>query len=254
MSLVVNGEVQGGGGSVAAADITDAGATGVELLQAATEADALGALSGRVVDPLTGSGWTTATVGGAATATWETGPARLLLANPAAALGNEAHATHSTFLPEGDSFDLYARFDVLAGTSADLWFSLRAGADASNVLAFDIHANGAIDVYRTSGGSSANVGSASAGGSLAPSTSQLASGDFWAKISRRPTGVALSWAVSSGVPTSWLTVLNLTDVTSLNVTRGRYVRLNTYAAASVGGGFNVNVLDIRAAGRGLGPL
>lgn len=220
-----------------------------------TVAQVLVSLSGRVVDPLSGSGWTAATISGAAAATWNSGPARLSLTNPAAALGNEAYAEIAALTPDYDSFDLYARFDVLAGTSNDTWFSLRAGVDSSNVLAFDIRGNGRLDAYRTSGGSGSNVGTVSAGATNAPSTAQLASGNFWARISRRPCGVALSWGIgSSGPPDTWVVAFNLTDVTTLNSTRGGYVRFNTYAAAAVGGGFDVDVLDIRATGRGLGPL
>lgn len=215
----------------------------------------INSLAGRIVDPLTGDGWSEATVGGAAVATWETGPNRLLLTNPAAAMGNEAFASHATFIPDADQWDLYARFDVLAGTSSNAWFSLRGGVDASNVIAFDIRGNGAIDIYRTVGGSGGAIGSASAGGALAPSTAQLASGNFWARISRRPTGLAYLWGIgSSNPPTSWKTVLVNSEVTSLNVTNGTYVRVNTYAAASISGGFNVAALDIRATGKGLGPL
>ena len=247
----------GGASSVAAGDITDVGATGEALVQAETAAEANATLASRVVDALAGSGWTSTVVGGAAAATWETGPARLLLTNPAAALGDEAYAANATFIPEADAYDLYVRADFLTSTSAGTWISLRAGRALTDGMHFDIRANGAMDIYRNVGGS---VGSAiatvSAGATNAPSTSQLASGDFWARIARRPTGVAFSWGVGAAgaLPDAWTTVHVATDAPSLNASNGRRAHLNTYAANSVVGGFNVDVLDIRATGAGLGPL
>lgn len=218
-----------------------------------TVAQVLVSLSGRVVDPLSGSGWSQTTVGGAAAAAWSSGPARLSLTNPGAATGDEAYSANSTFLPDSDAWDLYARFDVLTGTSADTWFSMRGGVDGSNGVHFDIRGNGAMNFYQTVSGTPNGIGSISAGTYNAPSTSDLASGNFWARISRRPNGVALSWAVSSSVPTSWKTVLVNSDALTLNVSNGTYVRFNTYAA-SAAGNFDVDVTDIRATGAGLGPL
>ena len=221
-----------------------------------TAAQVRSSIAGAVTDVLDGAAWTETTLGGAATATWETGPARLLLTNPAAAMGNEAFASHATFIPDADQWDLYARFDVLVGTSANVWFSLRGGVDGNNAVHFDVRGTGGLDLYRTTSGTPVSIGTVGAGASNAPSTAQLAGGQFWARIARRPGSVAFSWGIGSGgaVPTSWTTALVNSDVATLNVCNGTYARLNTYAAAAVGGGFNVDVLDIRATGRGMGAL
>lgn len=238
----------GGGGSVTAASIASA------LADPGDAADVNAALAGRVIDALDGTGWTTATVGGSAVASWGTSPARLLLTNPGGT-NSEARAVHPTFAPDGDSVDVLARFD-LASTSVDGWVALRLGVNASNILSFDVKGSGALAAYLTEAGSTSSVGSASAGGSLAPSTAQLGGGQFWARISRRPGSVALSWGVGSAgaLPTTWKTWLNLTSTSALNCTAGTRVHINTYTAASIGGGFDAEVLDIRAVGRGLGPL
>jgi len=65
MAIKVNGSVVGEGASVAAADITDAGATGVDLVQAATAAEARAAIH-EAADALTGTGWTTTNGNGSA--------------------------------------------------------------------------------------------------------------------------------------------------------------------------------------------
>ena len=242
-------------GAFGTAGVTAAGIVSA-LADAGDAADVAGALAPLTVDPLDGTGWTETTVGGAAAATWETGPARLLLTNPAAATGDEAYAANASFLPEADSYDAVVCFRVLVGTSADTWLSLRTGRSLTNAVHFDVRGNGAIDIYRNVGGVPGSaIASVSAGSSLAPSTAQLASGEFYARIARRPDGVSFSWATSSsGLPTAWTTVHNATDAGTLNVSNGRRLHINTYAAASVVGGFNATATNIRATGRGVGPL
>lgn len=235
----------GGASSVAAADITDVGATGVDLVKAATPAAAAATLATLTVDGLAGAGWVAGSTSGGSTATWETGPARLdlALANNAAGASSVSHTTR---LPAGEECDLAVRVDCLGTHSSASRIGVRMGASTSVYVGFDMLGNGQLEAWESGGG----VALATAGSS--PDQATRESGLLWLRLSRRTGQVIWSWGVAadaSSRPTSWTVFHTSANVAHLAKAYGTAVMLSIYAGSGVSGGVVVRVLEIRASGR-----
>jgi hypothetical protein len=204
-------------------------------------------LARQVVDPLTGSGWTQATLSGTATAAWSTGPARLSLSIPATTDG-ACHAYQAGLVPDGDEWDALCRVQITAGDgAANTRLILQVGTDADNLYALALYADGTLEPGRTVATVYTSAGTASG-----PSSGQRTGGQLWLRLSRRTTGIAAYWGVGSAgaVPTSWtLVVPPETGVAAIGAAQGTYFRIvHTAFGGGVAGGFAADVLAIRVRG------
>ena len=246
--------ISGGAGSVAAEDITDAGTTGIELLQAETGSEAAQIIDRRFNDPLAGAGagWTTGSPVGGASATWSAG--KLTLAVPASTAGAVGVYRTSGVIPDGASeWDVLLRMDVTSGdNSSSTRVGIHAGKSSTDHVSLSMWTSGSIELGRVIGGS---YGGASYGGASGLDSTARTGGQLWVKLSHRLGRVTAAWAVGSAgaPPTGWRVERVLTGTDATDVAGGTYVEV--WAATtdtSVSAGLTVEVLAIR--GRGSASL
>ena len=202
-----------GGGAVAAGDISDAGTVGVDLVQSETAADALAALGGAAAlrallfgpydDDMSGADWAALSATGGATATWATGPARLVLDCVSGAAGS-CGVRGANYLPSGDSVTVAIRLRVVTGDNSNQTrVTLSLGRDASNNINLIFYTDGSIECGFTAGGSYTywRTESRIAGIDATARTG----GNLWLRLDRAPLGVLWSWGVraSGARPTAW---------------------------------------------------
>ena len=201
----------GGASSVAAADITDITATGEALVTAANAAAArtaidaaqVGAAPSVTEDAMSGSGWSSSSATGGASATWATGPARLVLDCVSGAAGS-CGVRGANYLPSGDSVTVAIRLRVVTGDNSNqARVTLSLGRDASNNINLIFYTNGSIEFGYTAGGSYTywRTESTIAGIDAGVRTG----GNLWLRLDRAPLGVLWSWGVgaSGARPTAW---------------------------------------------------
>ena len=204
---------------------------------------------GRTIDPMTGTGWTSLTPASGATTTWASG--KLTLAVPTGTSVFDASGIErSGFLPDGNAYDLCVRYDVVAGdTNAAGKIVIAVGESAAD-SAYFVHNNASAWVIgRKVGGAWTQTSTGSSGASAGDRTG----GQFWWRITRSPFGYAISRGVGSGgaLPTRWTLVHSGTDVTTLSMSCGQYVRIGLdVEAPGVSGGVTLDVLAIRTSAAG----
>jgi len=219
--------------------------TDAALAAASSASDHAAALAQRRVDPLAGSGWTTLTPSGGATASWASGPARLALSVPDGATGGVS-VERADFVPTSHEWDALLRLDVTAGdANADTRFILYVGEDDSDVYSYALWTNGNLEAGRVVGGAFTNVATVSG-----PDAGQRTGGQLWMWLSRRPGHVDTLWGVGSGgaLPTVWNLIAHDTAAASVKAASGTYGRISHVTLAGVAGGFGVDVLAIRSKG------
>lgn len=268
--------IESGGGSVTAEDIEDAltapgadtdavrdalGAVpdartvaGLSLASDRTAVEVATAVDRRFVDPLAGagSGWTTGTPAGGASATWSAG--KLTLAVPVSTAGAVGVYRASGAIPDDSpEWDILIRLDVIGGDgSSSTRIGIHAGKSSTDHVSLSMWTSGTIELGRTVGGS---YGGASYGGASGLDSTARTGGQLWLMLSHRLGRVTAAWAVGTGgnVPTGWRVEQTLTNNAALEVAGGTYVEV--WAATtdtSVSSGLTVEVLAIRA--RGAAPL
>ena len=154
-------------------------------------------------DPLAGNGWASLTATGGATATWATGPARLVLACVSGAAGS-CGVRGANLLPSGDAVTVAMRLRVVTGDNSNQTrVVLSLGQDASNNVNLIFFTDGSIECGATVSGSYTywRIESTIAGIDAGVRTG----GNLWLRLDRAPLGVVFSWGVgSSGArPTAW---------------------------------------------------
>ena len=159
-------------------------------------------------DPMSGAGWSSLTATGGATATWATGPARLVLDCVSGAAGF-CGVRAANGLPSGDHVTVGMRLRVVTGdTSNQTRVILSLGQDASNNVNLIFFTDGSIECGYTASGSYTywRIESTIAGIDASVRTG----GDLWLRFDRSPLGVVWSWGVgSSGArPTAWHAVFS----------------------------------------------
>lgn len=254
MRVRYNGVESGAAASVAAGDITDVGATGVDLMQAETPAEAAQITDRRFVDALVGAGagWTEGAPIGGASATWSAG--KLTLAVPASTAGAVGVYRASGAIPDGaPEWDILLRVDVTSGdNSSATRVGIHAGKSSTDHVTLSMWTSGSMELGRAIGGS---YGGASYGGASGLDATARTGAQLWLKLSHRLGRVTASWGVGSGgePPTGWRVEQTLTGTDALDAAGGTYVEV--WAATtdtSVSAGLTVEVLAIRA--RGAAPL
>lgn len=218
-----------------------------------TAAQVRASILGPFADPMTGSGWSTLTTSGGASASW--GSSKLTLdcaAGSAGSCGVEA----SSYLESGEWWDLAIRLDVLSGdASSSTRINLVAGQDTNNNVTVSLWTNGTLEVGYVSSGSwqSITFGSVSGIDSTARTGGQL-----WLRIARTPTGLSWWWGVGSGgaMPTQWQYYYSLMEVAAagyagrvsaaMTASSGRYVQISALTLFAV----DLDV-DVLAISRGL---
>ena len=210
MPALVNGQAPGGGGAVAADDITDATAVGIALLTAANAAagrDAIGAAQEGAAPAvesadMTGTGWSTATPSGGALASWASSPARLLL-NCAPGSAGSCGVESTTRLPSTDTYDvaIRVRFDVGGSGNGRVLFVL--GRNSANCLVLTLSAAGELQAGRRVGGTYTNYTILYYAGI---DSSARTGGQLWVRASRSPQGFVWLWGIGAGgqLPTEWV--------------------------------------------------
>lgn len=198
ISPIGSGILGGGGGSVAASDITDAGAVGVDLVQAATAAEASAVLVPPTRTTVANTGWTTA-VTGSASASHAAGVHTLNVDS------NSAVFTYlpAVVVPEAPELELIGRILVTTGAPGSAWWtvlSLGNAADNNVVIAQPIE-TGQVQFWTMVAGS----------GTLhatSPGSISLTSGDDYVRLVVYPSYVAAYYGTGSGAtaPTSWTLV------------------------------------------------
>ena len=154
-------------------------------------------------DPMSGAGWSSLTATGGATATWATGPARLVLDCVSGAAGF-CGVRAANGLPSGDHVTVGMRLRVVTGDNSNQTrVILSLGQDASNNVNLIFFTDGSIECGYTASGSYTywRIESTIVGIDAGVRTG----GDLWLRFDRSPLGVVWSWGVgSSGVrPTAW---------------------------------------------------
>lgn len=227
-----------GAGAVAAADITDAGAVGVQLVQAADLAALAAAY--RASDGMAGTGWTALTASGSATATW--GASKLTLTCP---LGSAASCgvERAAYLPRGEWYDLAIRVDVVAGDTSNLGrLVLTAGQSSSANVSVILWPDGTIEWGSYGSGSFSSLGT-----TAGPNSGQRTGGELWLRLTHTPVGIAFAWGVGSAgaLPTSWTIVGISAAANVLGRAGGTYVQIVGLTTSSLA--FTADVLAILAA-------
>ena len=154
-------------------------------------------------DPMSGAGWSSLTATGGATATWATGPARLVLDCVSGAAGF-CGVRAANGLPSGDHVTVGMRLRVVTGDNSNQTrVILSLGQDASNNVNLIFFTDGSIECGATVSGSYTywRIESTIAGIDAGVRTG----GNLWLRLDRAPLGVVFSWGVgSSGArPTAW---------------------------------------------------
>lgn len=206
----------GGTASVAAADITDATATGEALVTAASKSAARAAIDAGQTDTDTPSlasdtGWTITPMaagsgvitGGAFTATVPEGTTT----------GTGAYATRAWPFADGVAWELQARVQITGDTNAALLAGLRVAWTAGNYTVY-LLGSGGLYLYRD--GPPWSFATQTISGSGLP-----LDGTLWFRM--RGTGISLRvWqGIGSGsaAPTTWTCASDITD-TSFLASRG----------------------------------
>lgn len=268
MSAYINGVLVGGGGASLPTDDAGAilGGVTVPLSDAPNAAAGLlgpdvngdGALFtgsqvralGRTIDPMTGAGWTALTPASGATTEWVAGPKLTLTAPSGVSAYDASGVERSGFLPDGESYDLCVRYDVVAGVGAAQGkLVLVVGESADNGMWVTHYANGGWVIGRKVGGTWTGTTTGTSGAS----SGDLTGGQFWWRITRTPFGYAISRGVGSGgaLPTRWTLVHSGADTTTLSMACGQFVRVGLDVdAPGVSGGVTLDVLAIRASAAG----
>jgi hypothetical protein len=244
----------GGGGSVTAASIAAA-------ITSAADAETVRAATGqRVIDPLSGSGWTTLSAGTGKSVTWTAGTSlRLSIdAGTAGLIG----VSKSGFLPDAEEYDLCLRLDIAAGdpqASAQMVF--RVGASSSSFLGVHLYGNGQVSVLQNRSGTTATprspgaVPTPPAGIDAAARTG----GQMWLRFSHRVGRFTLSWGTGTAgaLPTGWELIYATPESgweNAIFASAGQYVEFNLYAPSPLGVTYTLDLLAIRATGQTAGVL
>ena len=226
----------------------DADGEGTALSYAAVLA-AIGATPGAtIVDPLSGTGWTTTPASGV-TVTWSAG-ASLTLAAAAGTTGIGFVTRDATPLgASSTSWEIAVRLDVTAGDGMGAprgFFLMGFYVNASNYSLSTLRSDRNVGMFTNVAGSTTNVGEASG-----PSSGDLTGGQFWLRHSRAQNGQFISWwGVGTGgaLPTVWrqlYTVSNVSLMTALPTTTTIYVGSGAYGEGAIGSPWTVEVLAIR---------
>lgn len=168
-----------------------------------TAAQVRASILGPFADAMTGSGWTALSASGGASASWASGPARLLL-NCAPGSAGSCGAGSTTRLPSTDTYDvaIRVRFDVGDG-SANGRILFVVGRDSANCLVLTLSAAGALQAGRTVGGSYAGYTVLYDAGI---NSNARTGGQLWVRASRSPQGFVWLWGIGAGgqLPTEWV--------------------------------------------------
>lgn len=226
MTLHINGAAQGGGGTVAAADITDAGATGVALVQADDVGDLATAFDDD--DAMSGTGWSANTPSGSATATW--GSSKLACVCPVGSAAS-CGSSKAAYLASGQWYDLAARIRVIAGDgSSATRVGFAVGPSASSNVSINLWTSGTVECGYFNG-ATYTAFAFPAGTSSGDRTG----GELWLRISRTPTGVAFAWGVGSAGarPTTWTVIHVATSAVALLHSGGKRLELFALTTGSL---------------------
>lgn len=224
--------------------------TGVpEALTSAQARDIVGSL---YTDGMAGSGWTTGSATGGATAAWTAGTLVLTAQHN---VSGDISVSNPSVMPTGDNYDVYVRAAITTGDTAALASGsivFMMGLDADNKIQAQIKSDGDIETYVVNATSySLLTGSAASG----ITSGQRTGGQLWYRWSRTATGAALLWGVGSGgaLPTSWTLWNSYSSSNVSKATQGTYVNLALLAGA-ISGGYVATVYAVRSTGHGVGPL
>ena len=273
MALIVNGSVVGGGGGASAlGDLSDIGVMGEPIAQSDNITEVVTALGGASAvrtaisaaedgappsvteDAMSGSGWSSSSATGGASASWASGPARLVLdCNPGSA--GSCGVTHATKLPNRDEYSIAIRVRVDNGdNSSQTRIILACGQSATDCAQMALFTNGSIEVGATVASSYVywNVATHAAIDATART-----GGELWLRFDRRLGCIAWSYGINAGTsgdtPTKWTEVYSSTerhvagaDATARNgkkAANGLFVGI--YAVTLSGVNLDVSILDIR---------
>ena len=153
-------------------------------------------------DPMSGAGWSSLTATGGATATWATGPARLVLDCVSGAAGF-CGVRAANGLPSGDHVTVGMRLRVVTGDNSNQTrVILSLGQDASNNVNLIFFTDGSIECGATVSGSYTYWSITTIAGIDATART---GGNLWLRLDRAPLGVLWSWGVgaSGARPTAW---------------------------------------------------
>lgn len=238
----------GGASSVASTDITDATATGRDVLTAANAAAARTAISAAqdgapptvLSDTLDGTGWTANTATGSAVASWETSPARLRLTCPASGSAASCGVHAENYVDSVAWGDLAIRLDVVVGDTLTTGrVGVVVGASSAANVSVNLWPNGNVECGHYGSGSFTSLAT-----TAGPDSGQRTGGQLWLKIGRTPTSVAFAWGVGSGgeIPEQWTTTAISTNTTVVSRASGTYVEVFGLTTASAA--VTVDVLAI----------
>jgi len=204
--------------------------------------------AGRVVDPLTGVGWTETEV---APATWDwlAGPARGRLTVPAGAVAGVLQ-TRAGYLPDAEYKTVLARVQVVSGDgSASTRYSVAYGLDSSNHVGFSLWTNGTVELYRVVGGVFTSLGIVAG-----PSPAVRTGGQLWIGSLSSPHGACAVWGVgvAGAPPQQWETTTLDAAAATLTAGSGGWVAINGLTIGALGTDFVMDLLDFRLASQRAG--
>lgn len=226
-------------------------AAGRALLDDADAAAQRATLGGRVIDPMTGSGWTDAPDVGGATVTWASSKVALALGD---GVTGTAKSSKSSYLPEAESYDFTVRLDVVTGdgvAGANGLFAIYAGQSADDNVQVTVRLNTQVEVAKNTATVYAAV--SSYGATNIDATARTG-GNLHLRISRRPDRLSVLWGTGATIDAvTWVLHYTTSDVAVLTQSQGRFVRVAAVGLA-VAGGYAVDVTAIRATGQTAGAL
>lgn len=200
----------------------------------------------RLEDAMSGTGWSTASATGGASASWATGPNRLLLTcDPGSAGSCGVYA--DGYLDSGDYFDVAIRLRITGGDNSNQTrVILAVGQDTNTSANLAFFTNGSVEVGVVVGGSYTywNVTNTIAGLGAAV----RAGGQLWFRVHRSPGMLEWSYGIgaSDALPTEWYPVYSHVE----RMVAGQYAQARAGLTAS--NGRHVGVYALTLSGVALG--
>ncbi len=200
----------------------------------------------RLEDAMSGTGWSTASATGGASASWATGPNRLLLTcDPGSAGSCGVYA--DGYLDSGDYFDVAIRLRITGGDNSNQTrVILAVGQDTNTSANLAFFTNGSVEVGVVVGGSYTYWNVTNTIADL--DAGVRAGGQLWFRVHRSPGMLEWSYGIgaSDALPTEWYPVYSHVE----RMVAGQYAQARAGLTAS--NGRHVGVYALTLSGVALG--
>lgn len=180
-------------------------------------------LYGPASDPLSGSGWGVMAPTGGATATWISGPSRLLLDCPGVV--GQCGVESSDYVISPEYYEFMVRMRVISGDGSNATrVGFNVGRNGSNTANVTLWTSGSIEPGFVSNGSFNSLGVISVSDI---NDALRTSGNLCIKMSRTPDSIVWSYGVVSSGPRPlwWVPIFKTDNAGAMAASSGRFVQL-----------------------------